>query len=42
MAVCLNRAARQPKLERIAAAELFADILAMRAELCDLRAGIGS
>lgn len=39
MAVCLNRTARQPTLGRIAAAELFADILAMRAELCDLRAG---
>ena len=42
MAVCLNRTARQPTLERIAAAELFADILAMRAELYDLRAGIRS
>lgn len=42
MAVCLNRTARQPTLERIAAAELFADILAMRAELCNLRAGIRS
>ena len=39
VAVCLNRAARQPTLERIAAAELFADMLAMRAELCELRAG---
>lgn len=39
VALCLNRAARQPTLERIAAAELFADLLAMRAELCALRAG---
>lgn len=39
IAVCLNRTARQPALGRIAAAELFADILAMRAELCELRAG---
>lgn len=37
MAVCLNRTARQPALGRIAAAELFADILALRAELCQLR-----
>ncbi len=39
VAVCLNRAARQPSLDRIAAAELFGDLLAMRAELCELRAG---
>lgn len=32
--VCLNRGARQPTLDRIAAAELFADLLALRAELC--------
>jgi light-regulated signal transduction histidine kinase (bacteriophytochrome) len=37
VAVCLNRNARQPTLDRIAAAELFADLLAMRAELCELR-----
>ena len=37
VAVCLNRRARQPTLDRIAAAELFGDLLAMRAELCDLR-----
>lgn len=42
VALCVNRAPRQPTMERIAAAELFADILAMRAELCDLRAGIRS
>lgn len=39
VAVCLNRGPRFPTLERIAAAELFADLLAMRAELCELRAG---
>ncbi len=38
VALCLSRAARPPTLERIAAAELFADMLAMRAELCALRA----
>jgi light-regulated signal transduction histidine kinase (bacteriophytochrome) len=37
VAVCLNRASRQPTLDRIAAAELFGDLLAMRAELCELR-----
>ena len=37
VAVCLNRSARQPSLDRIAAAELFGDMLAMRAELCELR-----
>jgi light-regulated signal transduction histidine kinase (bacteriophytochrome) len=37
VAVCLNRGARHPTLDRIAAAELFADLLAMRAELCELR-----
>lgn len=37
VALCLNRTARQPTLERIAAAELFADLLAMRAEICALR-----
>ena len=39
VAVCLNRGPRQPTLDRIAAAELFGDLLAMRAELCELRAG---
>ena len=39
VAVCLNRSARQPTLDRIAAAELFGDFLAMRAELCEARAG---
>lgn len=37
MAVSRNRSARRPALDRIAAAELFADMLAMRAELCELR-----
>lgn len=37
VAVCLNRLARQPMLDRIAAAELFGDMLAMRAELLELR-----
>ena len=37
VAVCLNRGSRQPTLDRIAAAELFGDLLAMRAELCELR-----
>ncbi len=40
VAVCLSRSARQPTLDRIVAAELFADLLAMRAELCALRARI--
>jgi hypothetical protein len=39
MAVARNRSARRPALDRIAAAQLFGDILAMRAELCELRAG---
>ncbi|MCL6683069.1 GAF domain-containing protein [Sphingomonas alba] len=39
VAVCFNRTARQPTLDRIAAAELFGDFLAMRAELCEARAG---
>ena len=39
MAVARSRTARRPALDRIAAAELFADMLAMRAELCELRAG---
>lgn len=39
VAVCLNRSPRQPTLDRIAAAELFGDLLAMRAELCEIRAG---
>jgi light-regulated signal transduction histidine kinase (bacteriophytochrome) len=39
VAVCLNRGPRQPTLDRIAAAELFGDFLAMRAELCEARAG---
>lgn len=38
VAVCLNRGPRQPTLDHIAAAELFGDLLAMRAELCELRA----
>jgi two-component system, chemotaxis family, sensor kinase Cph1 len=38
VAVCLNRGPRQPTLDRIAAAELLGDLLAMRAELCELRA----
>ena len=38
MAVGRNRSARRPALDRIAAAELFADMLAMSAELCELRA----
>ena len=38
VAVCLNHSPRQPTLDRIAAAELFGDLLAMRAELCELRA----
>lgn len=38
VAVCLNRSPRQLTLDRIAAAELFGDLLAMRAELCHLRA----
>ena len=37
VALCLNRTARAPALDRIAAAELFGDLLAMRAELCELR-----
>jgi hypothetical protein len=37
VAVCLNRSPRQPTLDRIAAAELFGDLLAMHAELCELR-----
>jgi light-regulated signal transduction histidine kinase (bacteriophytochrome) len=37
VAVCLNRTARRPTLDRIAAAELFGDLLAMRAELLELR-----
>jgi light-regulated signal transduction histidine kinase (bacteriophytochrome) len=41
VAVCLNRSARQPTLDRIAAAELFGDLLAMRAELCELRERTG-
>ena len=39
MAVGRNRSARRPALDRIAAAELFADMLAMRADLCELRGG---
>lgn len=38
VAVCLSRSPRDPTLDRIVAAELFADLLAMRAELCELRA----
>jgi light-regulated signal transduction histidine kinase (bacteriophytochrome) len=37
VAVCLNGTARRPTLDRIAAAELFGDLLAMRAELLELR-----
>lgn len=37
VAVCLNATARRPTLDRIAAAELFGELLAMRAELCELR-----
>jgi light-regulated signal transduction histidine kinase (bacteriophytochrome) len=37
VAVCLNRAARRPTLDRIAAADLIGDLLAMRAELLELR-----
>ena len=37
MAVGRNRGAHRPAFERIAAAELFAEMLAMRAELCELR-----
>lgn len=37
VALCLNSGPKRPKLDRIAAAELFADLLAMRAELCELR-----
>jgi hypothetical protein len=40
VAVCLNRSSRQPTLDRVGAAELFGDLLAMRAELCELRAGL--
>lgn len=39
MAVARSRTARPPALERIAAAELFGEMLAMRAELFELRAG---
>ena len=38
MAVSRNRGPRRPALDRIAAAELFGDLLAMRAELCEFRA----
>ena len=41
VAVCLNRGARQPTLDRVAAAELFGDLLAMRAELLELRERLG-
>lgn len=37
VAVCLNATARRPMLDRIAAAELFADMVAMRIELSELR-----
>lgn len=37
VALCLNTGPKRPMLDRIAAAELFADLLAMRAELCALR-----
>lgn len=39
VAVCLNPSPRRPTLDRIAAAELFGDVLAMRAELLELRRG---
>ena len=39
VAICRNRGPRQPALDRIAAAELFGEMLAMRAELAELRAG---
>jgi len=38
MAVARSRTARRPALDRIAAAELFGEMLAMRAELLELRA----
>ena len=37
VAVCLNRGGRQFALDRLAAAELFGEMLAMRAEICELR-----
>lgn len=39
VALCLNRGARKPMLDRIAAAELFGDLLAMRFELAERRGG---
>jgi light-regulated signal transduction histidine kinase (bacteriophytochrome) len=38
-ALCLNRSPRRPMLDRLAAAELFAEILAMRIEICELKGG---
>jgi light-regulated signal transduction histidine kinase (bacteriophytochrome) len=37
VALCLNHTARRPMLDRLGAAELFADLLAMRIEICELR-----
>jgi hypothetical protein len=39
VAVCLSASRRRPALDRIAAAELFAELLALRAELYELRRG---
>jgi len=36
-ALCLNRLPRRPMLDRLAAAELFAELLAMRIEICELK-----
>jgi light-regulated signal transduction histidine kinase (bacteriophytochrome) len=36
-ALCLNRLPRRPMLDRLAAAELFAEVLAMRIEICELK-----
>lgn len=36
-AVCLNQSPRRPMLDRLVAAELLADIIAMRMEICELR-----
>ena len=38
VAVCLSQSSRHQTLDRIVTAEMFADLLAMRAELCELRA----
>lgn len=39
VALCLSATRRRPALDRIATAELFAELAAMRAELCELRQG---